>query len=97
MPIESPRSGGKILVDQLVVQGVTQLYCIPGESYLAVLDALYGSKIEVVVCRQETGAAIAALTEGRLTGRPGSASLRAAQARPMRRTESILPSTTRPR
>ena len=71
MPIASPRSGGRILADQLVAQGVAQVYCIPGESYLAVLDALYDSKVEVVVCRQEAGAAIAALTEGRLTGRPG--------------------------
>ena len=50
MPIASPRSGGRILVDQLVAQGVAQVYCIPGESYLAVLDALYDSKVEVVVC-----------------------------------------------
>ncbi len=71
MPLASPRSGGQILIDQLVVQGVAQVYCIPGESYLAALDALYDSPIEVVVCRQEAGAAMAALTEGRLTGRPG--------------------------
>ena len=71
MPIASPRSGGQILIDQLRVQGVTQVYCIPGESDLAALDALYDLKIEVVVCRQEAGAAMAALTEGRLTGRPG--------------------------
>src|SRR5271165_3525212 len=71
MPIASPRSGGQILIDQLVVQGVAQVFCVPGESYLAALDALYDSPIEVVVCRQEAGAAMAALTEGRLTGRPG--------------------------
>ncbi len=65
------RTGGRILVDQLVAQGVTRVYCVPGESYLAALDALYDSPIEVVVCRQEGGAAIMALTEGRLTGRPG--------------------------
>ena len=65
------RTGGQILVDQLVAQGVERVYCVPGESYLAALDALYDSKIEVVVCRQEAGAAIMALTEGRLTGRPG--------------------------
>ena len=44
---------------------------MPGESYLAALDALYDAKIAVTVCRQETGAAIMALTDGRLTGRPG--------------------------
>ena len=65
------RSGGQILVDQLVAQGVERVYCVPGESYLAVLDALYGSAIKVTVCRQEAGAAMMALTEGRLTGRPG--------------------------
>src|SRR6202453_40925 len=71
MSIASPRSGGQILIDQLVVQGVGHVYCVPGESYLAALDALYDSTIEVVVCRQEAGAAMAALTVGRLTGRPG--------------------------
>ena len=66
-----PRTGGQILVDQLVAQGVERVYCVPGESYLAALDALYDSPIEVTVCRQEAGAAIMALTDGRLTGRPG--------------------------
>jgi acetolactate synthase I/II/III large subunit len=65
------RSGGQILVDQLVAQGVERIYCVPGESFLAALDAMYGAPIEVTVCRQETGAAMMALTEGRLTGRPG--------------------------
>ena len=65
------RTGGQILVDQLVAQGVERVYCVPGESYLAALDALRDAAIEVVVCRQEAGAAMMALTEGRLTGRPG--------------------------
>ncbi len=65
------RSGGQILVDQLKIQGVTQIACVPGESYLAALDALVGSGVETIVCRQEAGAAILALTSGRLTGRPG--------------------------
>src|SRR5208283_545499 len=65
------RTGGHILVDQLSVQGVKRVYCIPGESYLAALDAMLDSSIRVTVCRQEGGAAIAALTEGRLTARPG--------------------------
>ena len=65
------RTGGQILVDQLVDQGVERVYCVPGESYLAALDALYDSGIEVTVCRQEAGAAIMALTTGRLTDRPG--------------------------
>ena len=66
-----PRSGGQILVDQLVAQDVKRVYCIPGESYLAALDALYDASIEITVCRQEAGAAMMALVEGRLTGRPG--------------------------
>ena len=66
-----PRTGGQILVDQLVAQGVERVFCIPGESYLAALDAMYDAAIELTVCRQEGGAAIMALTEGRLTGRPG--------------------------
>ncbi len=65
------RSGGRILVDQLVAQGVKRVYCVPGESYLAALDAMHDAAIEVTACRQEAGAAMMALTEGRLTGRPG--------------------------
>ncbi len=71
MPVQRPRTGGQILVDQLAAQGVERVYCVPGESYLAALDAMYDSSIEVTVCRQEAGAAMMALTEGRLTGRPG--------------------------
>jgi acetolactate synthase-1/2/3 large subunit len=65
------RTGGRILVDQLVAQGVERVYCVPGESYLAALDALHDAPIELTVCRQEAGAAMMALTDGRLTGRPG--------------------------
>ena len=65
------RTGGQILVDQLVAQGVERVYCVPGESYLAALDALHDAAISVTVCRQEAGAAMMALTDGRLTGRPG--------------------------
>jgi acetolactate synthase I/II/III large subunit len=67
------RSGGRILVDQLQQQGVARVFCVPGESYLAVLDALHDSAIETVICRQEGGVAIMAETEGKLTGRPGIA------------------------
>jgi len=66
-----PRTGGQILVDQLVAQGVANVYCVPGESYLAALDALYDSGVSVTICRQEAGAAMMAGTVGRLTGRPG--------------------------
>ena len=66
-----PRSGGQVLVDELVTHGVTHAYCVPGESYLPVLDALYDAPIELTVCRQEGGAAMMAEAHGKLTGRPG--------------------------
>jgi acetolactate synthase-1/2/3 large subunit len=67
----SSRTGGQILVDQLITHGVQQLFCVPGESFLAVLDALHDASIEVTVCRQEGGAAMMAEAQGKLTGRPG--------------------------
>ncbi|MFN2777513.1 thiamine pyrophosphate-binding protein, partial [Escherichia coli] len=65
------RTGGQILVQQLIVHGVQQLFCVPGESYLAVLVALHAANIAVTVCRQEGGAAMMAEAQGKLTGRPG--------------------------
>src|SRR3954471_157252 len=65
------RTGGRILVDQLIAQGVERLTCVPGESYLAVLDALHDAAIDVLVCRNEGGAAMMADAYGKLTGRPG--------------------------
>jgi acetolactate synthase-1/2/3 large subunit len=65
------RSGGQILIDQLIVHGVDHLFCVPGESYLAALDALHDAPIKVTVCRQEGGAAMMAEAYGKLTGRPG--------------------------
>ncbi len=70
-PVTPSRTGGQILVDQLVAQGVDHLFCVPGESYLAVLDALHDASIAVTVCRQEGGAAMMAEAYGKLTGRPG--------------------------
>ena len=68
----STRTGGRILVDQLLAQGCDRIFCVPGESYLAVLDALHDSPaIDLVVCRQEGGAAFMAEADGKLTGRPG--------------------------
>ncbi len=67
----SSRTGGRILVDQLAIHGVTDVFCIPGESYLAVLDALHDAQVRVTVCRQEGGAAMMAEAVGKLTGRPG--------------------------
>ena len=69
-----PRTGGRILVDQLVAQGCDRIFTVPGESFLAVLDALHDTPaIELVVCRQEGGVAFMACADGTLTGRPGVA------------------------
>jgi acetolactate synthase I/II/III large subunit len=65
-------NGGRILVDQLVAEGVDRIFGVPGESYLAVLDALYDTpEITYHLCRQEGGAAMMADAYGKLTGRPG--------------------------
>ncbi|ADU13708.1 thiamine pyrophosphate-binding protein [Asticcacaulis excentricus] len=65
------RTGGQILVDQLKRNGVERLTCVPGESYLAALDAMYDADIDVLICRHEGGAAMMAEAYGKLTGRPG--------------------------
>ncbi|MEM9097269.1 MAG: thiamine pyrophosphate-binding protein [Pseudomonadota bacterium] len=65
------KTGGEILVEALAAQGVTTAFGVPGESYLAVLDALHDSDIRFVLCRQEGGAAFAAEAWGKLTGEPG--------------------------
>jgi acetolactate synthase-1/2/3 large subunit len=65
------RTGAEVLVDQLVIHGVRHLFCVPGESYIAALDAMHDRPIAVTVCRQEGGAAMMAEAAGKLTGRPG--------------------------
>lgn len=65
------RTGARILVDQLIIQGVERATCVPGESYLAVLDALIGSGVDLLTCRQEGGAAMMAEAYGKMTGKPG--------------------------
>ena len=67
------RHGGQILVDALKANGVERVFSVPGESFLAVLDGLYNTEIENVVCRQEGGAAMMAEAHGKMTGRPGIA------------------------
>ena len=62
---------GALLVKVLEAQGVERVFCVPGESYLAVLDALGDSTIETVVARHEGGASMMAEATGKLTGRPG--------------------------
>src|SRR5687768_18545662 len=68
------RAGGRILIDNLVAQGCDRIFCVPGESYLAALDALHDTpEIDLIVCRQEGGVAYMAEADGKLTGRPGVA------------------------
>ncbi len=67
------RRGGHVLADQLVANGCELAFCVPGESYLPLLDGLYAHRdaVRVVTCRHETAAANAADAYGKLTGRPG--------------------------
>jgi len=66
------RTGARLLVDQLAIHGADRVFCVPGESYLSVLDALHDrNDIETIVCRQEGGMAMMAEADGKLTGRPG--------------------------
>ena len=70
----SKRTGGQVLVDQLKINGCDRIFTVPGESFLAVLDALHDtSGIDTVVCRQEGGVAYMADADGKMTGRPGIA------------------------
>jgi acetolactate synthase-1/2/3 large subunit len=67
-----PRHGGRILVDQLAAHGTELVFCVPGESYLAALDALFETpQVRLIVCRMEAGASNMACAYGQLTGRPG--------------------------
>ncbi|NBW74807.1 MAG: thiamine pyrophosphate-binding protein [Sphingomonadaceae bacterium] len=65
-------TGGRLLVDCLIEQGCDRIFTVPGESFLAVLDALHDTpQIETVICRQEGGAAFMACADGTMTGKPG--------------------------
>src|SRR5437763_3091784 len=68
---DGTRTGGEILIDQLVIHGVQHVFCVPGESYRAALDAFYDRPINLTVCRQEGGATMMAEAVGKVTGRPG--------------------------
>jgi acetolactate synthase-1/2/3 large subunit len=68
------RTGGQILVEQLRIQGCERIFTVPGESFLAVLDALHDApEIETIVCRQEGGVSYMADADGKMTGKPGVA------------------------
>ena len=68
-------TGARLLVDCLLAQGTTTIFGVPGESYLAVLDALHdvGDRVRLVPNRQEGGAGFMAAAWGKLTGAPGIA------------------------
>jgi acetolactate synthase I/II/III large subunit len=68
---DNTRTAAEVLIDQLRIHGVRHVFCVPGESYLAALDAFHDSDIAVTVCRQEGGAAMMAEAVGKATGRPG--------------------------
>lgn len=70
-PRTNTSSAAQLLVATLEAHGVDRVFCVPGESYLAVLDALYGRPIEVVTCRHESGAGFMAVADAKLTLRPG--------------------------
>ncbi|KAB0265731.1 thiamine pyrophosphate-dependent enzyme [Microvirga brassicacearum] len=68
------RRAADLLIDTLILHGVDRVFCVPGESYLSVLDGLsQHPDIDVVTCRHESGAGFMALADARLTGRPGVA------------------------
>jgi acetolactate synthase-1/2/3 large subunit len=64
---------GQIIVKSLAANRIDRIFCVPGESTLGLLDALYDSDLDTVVCRHEAGAGFMALADARLTGRPGVA------------------------
>jgi acetolactate synthase I/II/III large subunit len=66
-------SGGQLLVEALIEHGVPRLFCVPGESFLAVLDALYDvtEHLPMITCRHESGAALMAAATAQLSGQVG--------------------------
>src|SRR5215469_10210811 len=70
-PNDGTRTAAQVLIDQLALHGVRHVFCVPGESYIAALDALHDAPIAVTVCRQEGGAAMMAEAVGKITGHPG--------------------------
>jgi acetolactate synthase I/II/III large subunit len=65
------RSGGQVVLDHLRANGIDAAFCVPGESFLAILDALHDGPTRLITCRHEAAAANMAVAYGKLTGRPG--------------------------
>lgn len=72
---QKKKSGGEVLVDALIAHGTKMVYCVPGESFLPVIDALYQNReqIQTIVCRHESGAGNMAEAYGKLCNEPGIA------------------------
>ena len=70
-----PKTGGQLIAESLDTNEVKYVFCVPGESYLGALDALFDKKknIKVINARHEAGAANMAESYGKITGRPGVA------------------------
>ncbi|MGI9412781.1 MAG: thiamine pyrophosphate-binding protein, partial [Hyphomicrobiales bacterium] len=65
------RRAADVLVSGLEAHGIERVYCVPGESYLTLLDALHDSnRIQTIACRHESGAGFMAVAEAKLTGKP---------------------------
>jgi acetolactate synthase-1/2/3 large subunit len=75
VPASATTTGARLVVDALLTHGVERVFCVPGESFLAVLDSLHDEteRIQTIVCRHEAAAANMAEAVGKLTGRPGVA------------------------
>ena len=71
-PLAPPASAAVLIARTLCAHAVDRIFCVPGESFLPLLDALRDQpSIDLVTCRHEGSAALAAVADGRLTGRPG--------------------------
>src|SRR5260221_8053927 len=64
-------TAAQALVGTLKAHGIDRIFMVPGESYLALLDALHDEpSIQIVTCRHEGGAGFMAVAHAKLTGRP---------------------------
>ena len=87
-----PRRAADLIVDCLAAHGVDRVFCVPGESYLAVLDALHDSNaIQTIVCRHESGAGFMAVGDAKVTGRPGAFRRPLRRIQPVSRSRSMVP------
>lgn len=71
--VNKAKTGGQVIIDSLIKNDINRAFCVPGESYLGILQAAdeYKKHFDLVVCRHEGGASYMAEAHGRVTGRPG--------------------------